>query len=352
MENNKISRWPIIFLALVLIALLAYINWPQEQNKASRGARIINVITTPVVMADFSDEFEALGTAKANEEVVLTAQYTDIIKSVHFNDGDEVKKGQILVELSKDEEEAKIAELQANLEIAEAQLLRYRELLNKGVGSVSQRDEQKAKVKALEAQLKSARAILSNLTIKAPFDGQLGFRQVSAGALVSQGEEITSLDDISTIKVDFNIPERFINTIELGQSISASNIAFADKLFVGKVTGISPRVDAVTRTVQIRAEIPNAQKQLRPGMLMSIILQRDVEQLLQIPESGIIPFEDKHFVFIARDGVAKRIDVVIGRRKPGSVEILSGIAEGEQIVIEGALKLRDGAMIKTQLDTE
>ncbi|MDN3653935.1 efflux RND transporter periplasmic adaptor subunit [Thalassotalea ponticola] len=352
MENTNSSRWPLLLLATALVAVLTYLNWPQEQNKLSRSARVTSVVTAPVLMADFSDEFEALGTTRANEQVILTAQYTDIVESIHFNDGDQVKRGQVLVELSKDEEEARIAELQANLDIAQAQLKRFEELVNRGVSSVSQRDEQRAKTKALKAQLKSATAVLDNLTIKAPFDGQLGFRQVSTGALVSNGDKITSLDDISLIKVDFSIPERFINTIEVGQSIRARNVAFNDTLFVGKVTSISPRVDATTRTVQVRAEIPNDNGKLRPGMLMSIILQRDVEKLLQIPESAVIPFEETHFVFVAKDGVAKRMNIEIGRRKPGTVEVIGGLQEGEQVVIEGALKLRDGAAIKTQLDAE
>ncbi|WP_371188844.1 efflux RND transporter periplasmic adaptor subunit [Thalassotalea maritima] len=347
MENNKTSHWPIFILAAILLALLIYINLPEEQQSRSRGARVVSVVTSPAVIADFSDEFEALGTAKANEQVMITAQYSDIVESVHFEDGESVTKGQVLVELAKDEEQAKIAELQANLDIATAQLKRFRELLKSNVASVAQVDEQKAKVTALQAQLQSAKAVLSNLTIRAPFDGQLGFRQVSNGALVSNGDEITSLDDISVIKVDFTIPERFINTIAIGQIINASNIAFKGQAFSGKVTSISPRVDATTRTVKVRAELANTERKLRPGMLMSIILQRDIERVLQIPESGIIPFEDKHFVFINQDGVAKRINVEIGRRKPGTVEITAGLVEGQQVVTEGALKLREGAQVST-----
>ncbi|WNC71375.1 efflux RND transporter periplasmic adaptor subunit [Thalassotalea psychrophila] len=347
MESTQSSRLPLLILSGLLIALLAYLNLPEPNVKQSQSARVVSVKTTPVIMAEFSDEFEALGTTKANEEVVITAQYTDIIKSIHFNDGDRVKKGDILVELFKAEEQAKIKELQANLDQSSAQLQRYKDLLEQSAASISQRDEQKAKVQSFRAQLLSAQATLNNLTIRAPFDGQLGFREVSVGALINDGSTITTLDDISVIKLDFAIPERFITTVNIGQTVASSNVAYPGKNFIGKVTSIAPRVDAVTRTIQIRAEIDNSNNKLRPGMLMSIILERNVAQVLQIPESAVIPYEDKHFVFVIENDTAKRVDISVGRRKPGIVEVTSGINEGINVVIEGALKLRDGSQVKT-----
>lgn len=353
MEQSSTSRLPLILISGVLIALLVYLNWPSQKSANSRNARVVSVKTTPVIKAEFSDEFEALGTAKANEDVILTAQYSDIVETIHFDDGDEVKKGDIIVELAKAEEQAKIKELLANLDESSAQLERYRELMKKGVGSIAQRDEQKAKVDSILAQLKSAEAVLDNLTIRAPFDGKLGLRQVSVGALIKNGDIITSLDDLSIIKVDFSIPERFITTVNIGQQIAATNVAYPEQKFIGEVTSISTRVDVNTRTVQIRAQIPNDDIKLRPGMLMSIILERNIEQVLQLPESGVIPYEDKHFVFVVEGDTVKRVDVVVGRRKPGIVEISDGLLEGTAVVVEGALKLRNGAKVNaTDLNSE
>ncbi|KGJ99142.1 efflux RND transporter periplasmic adaptor subunit [Thalassotalea sp. ND16A] len=351
MENSTSSRLPLFALALMLIALLVYLNWPAPQENAQQFSRVVSVKTATLTMAEFSDEFEALGTAKANEEVIITAQYSDIIESIHFDDGDTVKKGDILVELAKAEELAKVKEYQANLDESTAQLDRFKELLKKNVGSIAQRDEQRAKVEAIRAQLISAKAVLANLTIRAPFDGQLGFRQVSVGALIENADVITSLDDVQTIKVDFAIPERFFTTVNVGQLIAATNVAYPGVKFNGKVTGIASRVDTITRTIQIRAEIPNLSAKLRPGMLMSIIVERNVEQILLLPEGGVIPFEDRHFVFVVEGDTAKRVNVIVGRRKPGIVEISSGIAEGTQVVVEGALKLRDGAKVKVSNGT-
>ncbi|TKB47501.1 efflux RND transporter periplasmic adaptor subunit [Thalassotalea mangrovi] len=352
MENKSVSRLPLILLAVVLTALIVYLQWPENVAEEQRRARQVSVKTTPVIKAEFSDEFEALGTAKANEQVMITAQYSDIVESIHFEDGDRVNKGDVLVQLENTEELAKVNELQSNLEEAEAQLKRYNNLLERNVGSVSQRDQQLAKVQSIRAQLKSAHAVLNNLTIRAPFSGQLGFRQVSVGALVTNGDRITSLDDLDSIKVDFAIPERFLPTVSVGQSIKASNVAYPEEYFSGTVTGISSRVDSLTRTIQIRAQLPNLERKLRPGMLMGITIKRKVVEIMQLPESAVIPFEDSHFVFVAENGVAKRKPVVIGRRKPGIVEIVSGLELSEEVVIEGALKLRDGAQLKIVNDNQ
>ncbi|TLU64768.1 efflux RND transporter periplasmic adaptor subunit [Thalassotalea litorea] len=346
MENQNASRLPLIILAVVLSALIVYLQWPEESAEQERGARQVTVKTSPVIRAEFSDEFEALGTANANEQVMITAQYSDIVQSIYFDDGDKVERGDVLVQLANAEELAKVKELQSNLDEAESQLKRYNNLLDRNVGSISQRDEQLSKTQSIRAQLKSAQAVLDNLTIKAPFAGQLGFRQVSVGALISNGDVITSLDDLETIKVDFAIPERFLPTVSVGQTITARNVAYPDESFKGTVTGISSRVNSMTRTIQIRAKLPNMEGKLRPGMLMGIAIKRKVEEIMQLPESAVIPFEDSHFVFVAEQGVAKRKPVIIGRRKPGIVEIISGLDLAEDVVVEGALKLRDGSQVK------
>ncbi|PKF61615.1 efflux RND transporter periplasmic adaptor subunit [Psychromonas sp. psych-6C06] len=348
MSVNIRSRLPLILLSLVLIAFIAYLLMPVENSARERRSRVVSVKTVPVVNGTFSDEVEALGTAKANEDVVITAQYTDIVESIHFNDGDRVKKGQVLVELMKRQEIAKVEELQASLTELQSQLDRYEALVLKSVTAISVLEEHRAKTKSLQAQLRSAQAVLSHLTIRAPFDGQLGFRQVSVGALVSNGDVITSLDDIDIIKVDFSVPERFLPTLRVGQEISARSIAYEEHPFMGEITSISSRVDAATRTVLIRAKIDNKQHKLRPGMLMAVNIVRNTDNALQLPENAVIPFEDRHFVFAIENNIAQRKYIEVGRRMPGIVEVLSGLEAGEKIVTEGALKLREGAKVKVQ----
>ncbi len=350
-DNPIASRLPLFIILFLLVGLVVFIQWPEAENKEQKFQRIVSVKVTTAKLAEFKDSIEAIGTARANEQVFITSKYSDLVDQVFFNDGQLVKQGDVLVRLNNQEELAKVSELEANLSESMAQLKRFQELLSSKATSKSLVDQQEAKTKAIGAQLKSARTKLNDLSIKAPFDGVLGFREVSLGAYINAGSVITSLDDLSLIKVDFTLPERFLPTIKRGQSIVALNSAYKNQQFRGKISSIDTRINPVTRSLKVRAEIPNESLALRPGMLLNIEVVRQVETLLQLPESAIIPIEDKHFVFIiddenSQEQTAFRKRIVIGRRLPGIVEVLEGINQEELVVIEGALKLRDGAKVK------
>ena len=339
------NRLPFIVILSLLAVLIAYVNWPEAQQSKEQSQRIINIKTAQAKVAEFKDVIEALGNARALEQVLITSNHSDIVDEVTFDDGAIVSKGDILVRLNNQEEAAKVKELEANLAESVAQLNRYQDLLTKKATSKSQVDQQEAQTKAIAAQLLSARTKLNELTITAPFDGVLGFREVSVGAYIESGEVITSLDDLSKVKVDFSVPERFYTTIAIGQTIEATNTAYGDKVFTGQVISIDPRIDNATRMVKVRAEVPNPDYLLRPGMLLSIHVERSVEQVLQVPESAVIPIEDRHYVFVIVDDKAQRKQVMVGRRKPGMVEVTQGLVDNEAVVIEGALKLRDGTLV-------
>jgi len=184
------------------------------------------------------------------------------------------------------------------------------------------------------------------LEVRAPFDGLLGLREVSVGALVRPGDAITTLDDLSIIKVDFNIAEVHLPSLAVGQNIRATSIAYPDEIFEGQIISIGSRVNPATRAIQIRANINNQDFKLRPGMLLQIILQKKLLTTLVLPEASLVPIEDKHFVFAVEDGSVIKKQVKIGLRKPGIVQIVSGLDKGELVVIEGALKLRNGSKVK------
>ncbi len=350
-NNSIMSRLPLFLILFFLVGLVIYLQWPKAEQKERKFQRIVSVKVTTVKLSDFKDSIEAIGTARANEQVFITSKYSDLIEQVFFNDGQLVKQGDVLVRLNNQEELAKVSELEANLSESMAQLKRFQELLSSKATSKSLVDQQEAKTKAIAAQLKSARTKLNDLSIKAPFDGVLGFREVSLGAYINTGDVITSLDDLSLIKVDFTLPERFLPTIKLGQPVTALNTAYKNQQFVGQISSIDTRINPVTRTLKVRAEIPNESLALRPGMLLNIEVLRKVETLLQLPESAIIPIENKHFVFIIngenpQEQTAIRKSISIGRRLPGIVEVLDGVNTNDLVVTEGALKLRDGAKVK------
>lgn len=345
MSSTIKNRLPFLMLLIPLLALAIYLSLPKQSEEKKRNQRVVSVKTVNVVAAKFRDVVEALGTSRANEQVLITSKYSDIVDKVEFKDGQLVKKNDVLVRLNNQEAKAKVKELEANLAESVAQLNRFQGLLDKKATSKSEVDQQDAKTKAIAAQLLSAKTKFNDLTIKAPFDGVLGFREVSNGAYIKSGDIITSLDDLSIIKVDFAIPERFFTTIKVGQIINAENSAYDKKNFVGKITSIDSRIDSITRTVKVRAEIPNPDYSLRPGMLVHVTVERRVDTVLQVPESAIIPIEDRHFVYVIEESTAKRLAVEVGRRKPGIVEIKGGLTAGQSVVVEGALKLRDGSQV-------
>ncbi|WP_057832292.1 efflux RND transporter periplasmic adaptor subunit [Colwellia sp. TT2012] len=338
-------RLPLLSIIAILVALITYVQWPEAQQEKSSFKRVVAVKMVSVVLAEFIESVEAVGTARANEQVMITSKYSDIVDEVYFDDGQKVNKGAVLVQLNNQEELAKVNELKANLSESKAHLQRLAELLVSRATSESLVEQQEAKTKAIEAQLVSAEAKFNDLTIRAPFTGVLGFREVSKGAYIDAGSVITSLDDLSIIKVDFHLPERLLTHLHVGQQISAVNSAYRDKVFIGKISAIDSRIDVGTRSLKVRATINNKALKLRPGMLLNISVLLQVENILQLPESSIIPIEDKHYVFVEKDGKAVRKAIKIGRRHPGMVEVVSGLVAGEQVVVEGALKLRDGSAV-------
>lgn len=336
---------PLWLAVLLLGGLLVYLNLPQEEVAEKRKATDTPVSTSSVISGEFPVVVEALGTARANEAVILTAQKEDIVEKVYFEDGDLVKEGQLLLTLDAREERARVNELEINLQEAKRQLKRISDLARESVASEQLLDEQQARVKALKAQLEVANAQLAELELRAPFSGKLGIRQVSVGALVSPGDVVTTLDDLHQIKVDFSISEAHLPTVANGQEVAAKSIAYPEQVFDGTISSIDSRVDPLTRAIQVRAILDNADMQLRPGMLLQINLQKQILNATVVPERALVPIEDKQYVFVVEQGKAVRKEVVVGRRKPGIAQIVSGLEPGEQVVVEGTLRLRDGASV-------
>lgn len=339
------KRLPAILTLVFFTLLIGYLQWPDSVQNNQRQDRVTKIRVAEAQLAEFKDIVEALATTRANEQILVTTQYADVVKSISFEDGQSVQKDDVLVQLDRQEEQAKVRELEANLEEAVVQFDRLKDLLKNRATSKSQVDQQEATTKAIRAQLTNARIRLNDTTIKAPFAGILGFRQVSVGAYLVPGNVITSLDDISQMKLDFSVPERFLPTIAVGQTINATSDAYGEKLFTGKITSLSPRIDPITRTLAVRAEIANQQALLRPGMLLKLKIVRQVESVLQIPESALIPIEERHYVFLVSKGSVKRQEIKIGRRQPGFVEIISGLSASQKVVTEGTLKIRDGSQV-------
>lgn len=339
-------RFSPLFIGILLLAgLLAYIYWPQEAQQQRRGGGPTPVVVETVAMQPLAIVIEALGTAQANESVELTAQQADIVTAVAFDDGDEVEAGKILVELNNRAEKARVNELEINLTEAQRQLRRIQGLARENVASQQLLDEQQARVDALTAQLEVANAELAELQIVAPFSGKLGIREISVGSLVRPGDNITTLDDISRVKVDFNVSEAYLAAVATGQTVYATSVAYPGETFSGEITSIDARLDPVTRAIQVRAIIDNQVGKLRPGMLLQITVQREMLETLVVPEKALVPNQDKQFVFVVEGDKVVSTEVQIGERRPGIAQIVGGLSQGQVIVTEGTLRLRDGATV-------
>jgi membrane fusion protein (multidrug efflux system) len=343
-KGLKVS--PLLIAVMLGLGLVVYLYLPKDVSEQVKQANITLVKVHRTIEEEFEVVVEALGTGRANESVLITTQTSDIVQEIHFDDGVRVKAGQVLLTLIDLEEKARLAALDVDLQEANRQLKRIANLAKNNVASEQLLDEQQAEVNALIAEMNVLKTQMGALEVRAPFDGLLGLRQVSVGALVRPGDVITTLDDLSTIKVDFNIAEVHLPSVANGQNIRATSIAYPDETFEGKIVSIGSRVNPATRAIQIRANINNQDFKLRPGMLLQINLQKKMLTTLTLPEASLVPVEDKHFVFVVNDEMVTRKQVSIGLRKPGKVQIVSGLKEGELVVIEGSLKLRDGSKVK------
>jgi membrane fusion protein (multidrug efflux system) len=337
---------PLLIAVILCVGLVVYLYLPKDVSQQSRQANATLVKVHRAAEEEFEVVVEGLGTGKANESVLITTQTSDIVQKIHFGDGDKVKAGQVLLTLIDLEEKARLAALDVDLQEANRQLKRVADLAKKNAASEQLLDEQQAEVNALIAEMNVLKTQMLELQVRAPFDGVLGLRQVSVGALVRPGDAITTLDDLSTLKVDFNIAEVHLPSVAIGQNIRATSIAYPDETFTGQILSIGSRVDPATRAIQIRANINNEDFKLRPGMLLQINLQKKILNTLVLPEASLVPVEDKQYVFVVRDGEVTRTLVKIGLRKPGIVQIVSGLEEGDLVVVEGTLKLRDGSKVK------
>lgn len=333
-------------ICFVLFGLCIYLYLPESQGQQNtRNANATPVQAHQVAISRQANIIESLGTARANQAVTLVSAQSDYIKNIFFDDGDTVKKGQLLVELQDAEEKTRVEELEILLKEEKRKLKRLQQLAKTQATARSALDEQEASYEATKTQLASAKIKLAEMKLYAPFSGKLGLREVSTGTFVNTSTEITTLDDTSVIKTDFNVPEKYLAQIAIGMTVTATSPAYPTKTFSGKVSHIASRIDAATRSIKITANFDNKDNMLRTGMLLYTQLELSAQNTLMVPEKSLIPQQDKHFVYVINDNVIEKRQVTIGLRRGGWVAIGSGLSEGEQIVTEGIIKVRPNSQV-------
>ena len=322
---------------------------------AAQGGAAPGVIVARAEIRSFPLSAEALGNARANESVDIRPKITATLTEILFEEGQDVQAGDVLVKLDNLEQVADLAAAKAALVDSEASYNRSSELFKNNVVSKSQLLQDEARKIADEAMVSVAQKRLADTIVRAPFAGRIGLRRVSIGSLVGPGTVITTLDDTQIIKVDFDLPEIYLSRLEPGLKVLANSAAYPDQAFEGEVTSVDTRVDPVSRTVRVRSVMQNPYGHLRPGMFLTVTLLKQTVESLVVPERALVPERSVQYVLVVGDNqlVEKRA-VQIGRRRPGDVEILSGLSAGELVIVDGIQKARDGqavSIIGTEADT-
>lgn len=300
----------------------------------------------PARLERFAERLDAIGTARANEQVSLAAPVTERITRLDFGDGGFVRQGEVVAVLARGQQEAQLADAEARAREAGQQLERLAELKRRGFATNSAVDAQTAAAESARAQAAQARATIRDRIIRAPFSGYLSLRNISEGAIVQAGDEIATISDLSRIKLDFTVPETMLAAIRPGQTIEARAAAYADRRFTGRIDSIDPVVNPQTRAVTVRALLPNPDRKLLPGMLLTVSITAAARDALAVPELAVVGEGERSYVFTVEDRVAKRLPVETGLRDRGRIEIRAGLRPGQPVVTEGVVKLTDGQKVR------
>lgn len=308
------------------------------------------VVVTVAQLDTFRDKAEALGTLRANESVALTVNVAETITAIHFEDGQQVKLGDVLVELMSAEEGALLVEAETNVRESKRQLDRIRQLVKAGTASESLLDERQRDYDTGRARLVATQSRLKDRIVKAPFSGVLGLRNVSVGALVSPGDVITTLTDGSQMKLDFTVPSVFLASLVPGLPVVATTRIYSGESFNGEVRSIDNQIDPVTRAIRVRAILPNPDQRLKQGMLMKVDVFMNARESIAIPEAALLPHGEENFVMVVKEieGTlqAEKRRITVASRRLGEVEISAGITVGEKIITHGGFKVKPGMPVR------
>ncbi|WP_447975182.1 efflux RND transporter periplasmic adaptor subunit [Nitrospira sp. Kam-Ns4a] len=353
------AGWTLVATVLLLVAAVPVLmNLGREGAEAPPAAQSVQASTKPptfampvevaaVTVGRVTEAANAVGTLQANESVMIRPEIPGRVTRINFREGQQVEQGMVLFELDSTELEAELAQAAASLEIARLNYERAQKLIVNDNVSQQEHDQAATTFKSAQANYKLYQERLAKTRIVAPFAGYLGHRRISPGDYVQAGRDLVNLEDLSVLKIDFRIPETLFSRLRVGQRVEVAVDAFPGQVFEGRVYSMDPRVDEVTRTVPVRARIPNPQARLRPGMFASLRLVLGViESALLIPEEAVVPHQEQTFVFRVADGLAKQTEVKLGVRERGVVQVVSGLDAGDQVIKAGLQKIRDGMPVQ------
>lgn len=325
----------------VIVLSLASLTPPAHTQEDA-----VAVETARVETAVWSHSVSAVGSLKSQDSVMLRPEITGRIADINFTEGGPVQRGQLLVQLDDAVAQAELEQAEAALGLARSQYNRARQLTEQGFISTQARDESASELKVREASVSMAQAQLDKTRIRAPFDGLIGLRNVSRGDYVNAGQDLVPLESIDPLNVDFRIPEQYLGQVQPGSRIHLRFDALPDVARDGVVGAISPLVETGGRSILLRARVPNDDGALRPGMFARVDLRFADHEALVVPEASIAPSGDGSAVYVVDNGRVRRVEVVLGVRREGRVEVVGGVEEGDEILVSGLQKVSDGTPVR------
>ncbi|MFY0641156.1 MAG: efflux RND transporter periplasmic adaptor subunit [Bermanella sp.] len=336
---------------IIIIAAIAWRYYTDTQS-SQRPRSATQVVLFEVTESEITQSIEALGNARASESVILTSSVTEKVSKIAFEQGQFVKQGEILLTLANDEELAQLNAAKIELANQQREYRRIENLVKQKSVSGSELDRLQTSIDTAQARIAQVQATLKDRVIKAPFDGLLGLRNVSVGTLLKPGDEITTLDSVTQLQMDFNLAEIYLPHIKVGQNIKAHSAAYPEQTFNGKIITLDSRVNSDTRSIKVRAQIDNKQALLRPGMLLTLDLIHQQRVTKMLPEESVFMRANQQLVYkVNPDMTVQEQAIEIGIRQNGLVEVLSGLELGDKIVWQGLLKVKPGSTVIEQTET-
>jgi len=329
------------------LALLGLEKAPPPAPRGGPPGGQVPVVTAPIRRGDIVERLEAVGSVRAREAVTITTKVAGIVTAIRFQEGQRVREGDVLLELDAAALRAELDQARAASDNARQQLNRARALPAGQAVSQARVDELETAMNRAAEGVRQAQARIEELRLVAPFSGRVGLRQVSPGALIQPGTPVTTLDDTARVRVEFSIPEVAFARVQPGNRVIARSAAYPGRGFEGRVTLVDTRIDPATRTIRLVSEFDNADEALRPGMFLNVQLTLETRPTaLLVPEEALDALGERSFVYAIREGRARRIQVQLGLRLPGEVELRGGVNPGEQVVVRGLQRLRDNAPVR------
>jgi len=329
----------------ILLVLSMGVSFAQGGPPGGRKVTVESIVIEP---SRLSSTVKAVGTVLADASALLRSEVPGQVMKLHFEDGQATSKGDPLFSIEATVLEAEANEAQANAVQSEAAYTRAKELIDDKLISATEFDAARATHNVSVARDLSARARLSKTVIRSPFDGFVGLRMINVGDYATIGQELVDVVQLDPLRVEFSVPETLLAQMQPGQNIDVSVGAYPGETFGGVITAIAPQIDVTGHSVAIRARLPNPDLKLRPGLFAQVSVTLDVKaDALLVPEQAIWPIGQDKTVYVIEDGKAVQKTVKLGQREPGRVEIVSGIAAGDEVITAGQMKIFDGADVNS-----